>query len=101
MLAALQSRLLDNALKLVAPGGTLIYCTCSLEPEEGAQRIDELLARVDNFVRVPIAVGECGIAPDWITPEGDLRTLPCHLPQQDKQLSGVDGFYVARLVRHA
>jgi 16S rRNA (cytosine967-C5)-methyltransferase len=101
MLAALQSRLLDNALKLVAPGGTLIYCTCSLEPEEGAQRIDELLARVDNFVRVPIAVGECGIAPDWITPEGDLRTLPCHLPQQDKQLSGVDGFYVARLVRNA
>ncbi len=101
ILAGLQSRLLDNAVKLVAPGGTLVYCTCSLEPEEGARQIDQILARVDDFARVPIAAGESGIAADWITPEGDLSTLPCHLPQPDKRLSGIDGFYVARLTRLA
>ncbi|MGI9402982.1 MAG: RsmB/NOP family class I SAM-dependent RNA methyltransferase [Hyphomicrobium sp.] len=100
-LAARQTRLLDNALRLVAPGGTLLYCTCSLEPEEGAQQIAQLLARAEDFMRVPVAGGGSAIAPDWITPEGDLRTLPCHLPQQDKQLSGVDGFYAARLRRRA
>lgn len=98
-LAGLQTRLLDNALRLVAPGGTLVYCTCSLEPEEGVRQIAQLLARADNVVRVPIAGGEYGIAPEWITPEGDLRTLPCHMPHQDKQLSGADGFYAVRLLR--
>lgn len=100
-LGRLQTSLLKNALNLVAPGGTLVYCTCSLEPEEGALQIAQLLARAENFVRVPIAGGESGIASSWITPEGDLRTLPCHLPHQDPQLSGVDGFYAVRLMRRA
>ena len=98
-LAKLQSRLIDNALRLVAPGGTLIYCTCSLEPEEGVRQITQLLVRTEEFKRAPVEVGESGIVPDWITPEGDLRTLPCNLPQQDTQLSGIDGFYAARLRR--
>jgi 16S rRNA (cytosine967-C5)-methyltransferase len=100
-LAQLQSRLLDNAARLVKPGGTLLYCTCSLEPEEGLEQIARLLARAPQLTRAPIAAGESGIAPDWLTPEGDLRTLPCHLPHERKELSGLDGFYVARLVRSA
>ncbi len=47
---------------------------------------------------MPIAAGECGIAPDWLTPEGDLRTLPYHLPNERTELAGLDGFYAARLV---
>ena len=43
-LAALQKRLLQRAVALLKPGGTLVYCTCSLEPEEGEQAIAELLA---------------------------------------------------------
>ncbi len=97
-LSALQSRLLDNALALLKPGGTLVYCTCSLEPEEGSDQITRLLAREPRLARAPIAAGECGIAPEWITPEGDLRTLPFHLSDAGTELGGLDGFYAARLV---
>ena len=75
-LAEVQSRLLDNAARLVAPGGVLVYCTCSLEPEEGVQQVERFLARNPGFARSPIAAGEHGIAADWLTAEGDLRTLP-------------------------
>jgi 16S rRNA (cytosine967-C5)-methyltransferase len=100
-LAALQSRLIDNATRLVKPGGMLVYCTCSLEPEEGPAQIARLLSRASEFARVPIAPGECGIPTDWLTADGDLRTLPFHMPQTQKELSGLDGFYAARLVRRA
>lgn len=98
-LAALQTRLLDNAVNLVKPGGTLVYCVCSLEPEEGERQITGLLARNAAFTRRPICAGESGIAADWLTPDGDLRTLPFHLAQERKELSGLDGFFAARLVR--
>lgn len=99
-LAGVQSRLLDNAARLVAPGGTLLYCTCSLEPEEGALQIEHLLQRNDAFTHAPIAAGECGMAAEWLSVDGDLRTLPQHLPNERPELSGMDGFYAARLVRH-
>ena len=98
-LAEVQSRLLDNAARLVAPGGVLVYCTCSLEPEEGVQQVERFLARNPGFARSPIAAGEHGIAADWLTAEGDLRTLPHHLAAESPGLSGMDGFYAARLLR--
>jgi 16S rRNA (cytosine967-C5)-methyltransferase len=97
-LADIQTRLLDSASGLVAPGGTLLYCTCSLEPEEGARQIEAFLARDRRFTRSPVIAGECGIAADWLTPAGELRTLPFHLPGEQPHLSGMDGFYAARLV---
>ncbi len=93
-----QARLLDNAVRLLKPGGTLLYCTCSLEPEEGPDQIVRLLQLQPQLIRAPIRAGECGIEADWITPEGDLRTLPHHLPSEIPPLSGLDGFYAARLV---
>ena len=39
----LQKRLLQKAVALLKPGGTLVYCTCSLEPEEGEQAIDVIV----------------------------------------------------------
>ena len=44
-LPRLQPRLLDRAVELTKPGGTLVYCVCSLEPEEGERQIEALLAR--------------------------------------------------------
>jgi 16S rRNA (cytosine967-C5)-methyltransferase len=99
-LAALQARLLDRAAALVKPSGTLIYCTCSLEPEEGEQAIAALLARNPSLRRRPIAAGELAGIDDFVTREGDLRTLPCHWPDPDPRMSGLDGFYVARIGRN-
>ena len=99
VLADLQRRLLDRAVALTKPGGTLIYCSCSLEPEEGEQQIEALLAREPGIRRRPISAAETGGIAEFISPAGDLRTLPCHLPDADSRLAGVDGFYAARLER--
>jgi 16S rRNA (cytosine967-C5)-methyltransferase len=98
-LMALQKRLLQKAVALLKPGGTLVYCTCSLEPEEGEQAIATLLAAESGMRRAPIEAGEVAGLAEILTPDGDLRTLPCHLPHADPRLSGLDGFYAARLVK--
>jgi 16S rRNA (cytosine967-C5)-methyltransferase len=98
-LMALQKRLLQRAVALLRPGGTLIYCTCSLEPEEGEQAISALLAAESAVRRAPIDAGEVAGLTEIVTAEGDLRTLPCHLPRDEPRLGGLDGFYAARLVK--
>ena len=98
-LMALQKRLLQKAVALLKPGGTLVYCTCSLEPEEGEQAIAALLATESAMRRAPIAAGEVAGLAEILTADGDLRTLPCHLSHPDPRLGGLDGFYAARLVK--
>lgn len=98
-LAALQKRLLQRAVALLKPRGTLVYCTCSLEPEEGEQAILSLLAAEPDMRRMPIEAGDVAGLDDIVTADGDLRTLPCHLPHADPRLAGLDGFYAARLVK--
>jgi 16S rRNA (cytosine967-C5)-methyltransferase len=99
VLASLQQRLLDRAVGLAKPGGTVIYCVCSLEPEEGEAQIAALLARDARVARAPIAATEVFGHGEFITSAGDLRTLPFHLPDPEPQWGGLDGFYAARLVR--
>ncbi len=100
-LAALQERIMETASRAVRVGGTLVYCTCSLEPEECAQQVATFLDRHRAFRRMPVTPSEIGAAADWITAEGDLRTLPTHLSDLPDGLAGMDGFYAARLVRTA
>lgn len=100
-LAKLQARFLDKVAGFVAPGGTLVYCTCSLEPEEGEQQVERFLADNAGFARAPITPADVGGIADWVTPAGDLRTLPHQLPLDPPFKSGMDGFYAARLVRKA
>lgn len=92
-LAALQDRLLDAASAMLAPGGLLVYCVCSLQPQEGRERIAGLLARDTTLQHVPIERQEIGGLSALISPEGDLRSLPSHL----EALGGMDGFFAARL----
>lgn len=99
VLTSLQQRLLDRAAKLVRPGGLLIYCVCSLEPEEGVEQISALLAREPHLARKPVAASELGGRAEFVTGDGDLRTLPFYLPDPDPRWGGLDGFYAARLVR--
>jgi 16S rRNA (cytosine967-C5)-methyltransferase len=94
-LTAVQDRLLRAAGGMVAPGGVLVYCTCSLDAREGVERIEAFLADHPDFSRAPIDPAEVGGLDDVLTDIGDLRTLPCHLGD----IGGMDGFYAARLRR--
>lgn len=98
-LEPIQARLLANAARLVKPCGTLVYCTCSLDLAEGEWHIKDFLIDNPAFSRVPVVAGEAGIEAAWITPEGDLRTLPFHMPLEAPNIGGLDGFYAARLRR--
>ena len=98
-LSAIQARMIDHALDLLRSGGRLVYCTCSLEPEEGEAQIAALLRRNPDVKRVPIEAAEVGGQDAFITASGDLRTLPFLLPDPESRRSGVDGFFAARLER--
>ncbi len=92
-----QRDLLDAAIARLAPGGTLVYAVCSLEPEEGSDQIEAALNRHPGLARREIAADELGGLPLRPTPEGDLRTLPSDLGDQ----GGMDGFFIGRLTRPA
>jgi len=91
--------LLQKAVSLLKPGGTLVYCTCSLEVEEGEAAVSALLAGESGLHRAPIGADEVAGLSEVVTASGDLRTLPCHLPHSEPRLGGLDGFYAARLVK--
>lgn len=91
---ALQARLIDRARVITEPGGTIVYCVCSLQPEEGEKQIAAALARHPDLERVPIRPEEIGGLPA-VNRDGDLRTLPSMLADQ----GGIDGFFAARLIR--
>jgi 16S rRNA (cytosine967-C5)-methyltransferase len=89
----LQRRVLDRAAGLLRSGGTLVYSVCSLEPEEGEQVVEAFLSSRPEFAIRPPE----GELPDFVTssPEGWVRILPGLLEEQ----GGLDGFFIARLVR--
>ena len=62
-------------------------------------QIAALLAARADFERVPVVASEIGAEAEWITPQGELRTLPFHVKGEEPGLSCIDGFYVARLQR--
>ncbi len=90
-LAAGQDRLLDAAAAMLGPGGRLVYAVCSLQPEEGPRRVEAALARLplrpDPGPLPPVLPG--------LDPGFSLRTTPALWPER----GGLDGFYMARLVR--
>lgn len=87
--------MIDHAATMVAPGGTLVFAVCSLEPEEGIEQAEAFLRRTPTFARVSVTADELFGHPEWISETGDLRTLPCHLGDK----GGMDGFYAARFRR--
>ena len=98
-LVKLQAQLIDKAVALTRPGGAIVYCVCSLEPEEGEAQIAAVLRRNPDVRRLPIAADEIGGLAECVTPAGDLRTLPCHLWGDNPRRSGLDGFFAARLIK--
>ena len=93
----LQTRLLDHAWSLLRPGGRLVFCTCSLLPDEGEVQVEEALARHPDMHVLRDALDLPGIDADWITAEGGLRLRPDYWADQ----GGMDGFYIACLAKAA
>ena len=89
-LAGVQSRILDSAADRLKPGGQLVYCVCSLEPEEGEAQVEAFLARRQDIALEPITAGEGGSPEASLTARGTLRLLPHHRD------GGQDGFFAAR-----
>ncbi len=92
-LAELQAQLVAACAALLKPGAPLVYAVCSLEPEEGPGIVAAALRQ--GWRRAPFAALEIASAAEFITADGDLRTLPSHWPE----IGGLDGFYAARLER--
>jgi 16S rRNA (cytosine967-C5)-methyltransferase len=93
--ASAAGELLESAAAMTAPDGLLVFAVCSLEPEEGIEQVEAFLSSNAGFERSPVSANELFGHHQWISPEGDLRTLPCHLAEQ----GGMDGFYASRLRR--
>lgn len=98
-LAALQRRLLARAVGWVKPGGRIVFSNCSLDPLEGENLLAAFLAETPGIRLDAIDPGEVpGIAP-FLRPDGTLRTTPADLDLGRPALSGLDGFFAARLRR--
>jgi 16S rRNA (cytosine967-C5)-methyltransferase len=93
-----QRELLRHAATLLKPGGQLVYAVCSLLAEEGAKQVQAFLNENRQFTRVTIDPGQLGIADDFITRRGDLRTLPSMAIGAAERM---DGFYAAHLQQRA
>ena len=98
-LSSLQRQLLARAIYLTKSGGTVVYCTCSLEPEEGEDIVSSVAEQDRRVRRKPITAVEFPELEEFITPLGELRTLPCHWPDPEPRMCGLDGFFAARLER--
>ncbi|MEM1274287.1 MAG: RsmB/NOP family class I SAM-dependent RNA methyltransferase [Pseudomonadota bacterium] len=92
-LVSLQSELIDAAVAQLRPGGRLVYCTCSLLPEEGEAQIEAALSRHPRLKPVPVDPRTLGGTPDWVGAHGALRLRPDFWPD----LGGMDGFYIIAL----
>jgi 16S rRNA (cytosine967-C5)-methyltransferase len=93
--APLAYEILESGAAMVEPDGLLVFAVCSLEREEGEEQIEAFLAAHGEFSRLPITGDDVFGHSEWISAQGDLKTLPCHL----SELGGMDGFYATRLRR--
>ncbi|WP_424987242.1 RsmB/NOP family class I SAM-dependent RNA methyltransferase [Microbulbifer sp. S227A] len=92
-LIELQAQMLAHAWTLLRPGGRMVFCTCSLLPDEGEVQVEEALDMYEDMQTDRAALARAGIDPDWITQEGGLRLRPDFWPER----GGMDGFYMALL----
>jgi 16S rRNA (cytosine967-C5)-methyltransferase len=98
-LADLQARLLDRAVTLVKPGGRIVFSNCSLDPLEGEELYRAFLAGTADIVDDPIRIGEIAGIDAFLTPQGTLRTTPTDMALESPEISGLDGFFAARMRR--
>ncbi|RWC45878.1 MAG: methyltransferase domain-containing protein [Mesorhizobium sp.] len=98
-LADLQRRLLARAVTLVKPGGRIVFSNCSLDPLEGEDLYAAFLAGTAGIADDPLRQGEIAGIDPFLTPQGMLRTTPADLDLGSPGISGLDGFFAARMRR--
>lgn len=94
-LVGLQWQLLENAFRILAPGGIIVFCTCSLQKAEGEDHIARLLDEQPTARKLAITPAEIGGMEGPVTEAGDLRLLPFH----NAASGGMDGFFISRIVK--
>ncbi len=94
-LAALQEKLLRHAVTLLKPGGLLVFSNCSIDPSEGEDVVDRVLADMPGLRLVAINPSDWPGLETAITPRGEFRTTPAMLAKQ----GGLDGFYAAVIAK--
>ncbi len=92
-LIELQSNMIDHAWTLLKPGGRMVFCTCSLLPDEGEVQVEDALQRHSDMQVDPQAFADIGVDPDWVDDLNGLRLRPDFWEES----GGMDGFYVAVL----
>jgi 16S rRNA (cytosine967-C5)-methyltransferase len=96
-LAALQERMLRHAATLVKSGGLIVFSNCSLDPIEGEELIEKVLADTPTLQRVPVDPANWPGLESAVTSRGDFRTTPAMLPSSDGYAGGMDGFFASVL----
>lgn len=96
-LIELQAQMLAHAWSLVKPGGRMVFCTCSLLPDEGECQVEEALEMFPDMSVDRDVLAALGVDSAWITEEGGLRLRPDYWAEQ----GGMDGFYMALLRKSA
>jgi len=96
-LAALQSKMLNKAIELTKPGGTLVFATCSIAKAEGEDVFASVLNSNQQIECLPITSAEVGGLDEIINGQGAIRCLPHHMPLDPARLGGLDGFFAARM----
>ena len=96
-LIALQDSLLQQAYQWLAPGGLMVYCTCSLDKQEGEERIKAFLTQQPDMTQIDIHpyLPEQIMNEGLVQSDGGLRTTPAHM----MEAGGMDGFYAALLTK--
>ncbi|WDE05358.1 16S rRNA (cytosine(967)-C(5))-methyltransferase RsmB [Thalassomonas viridans] len=85
-LTVLQQQILKNIWSLLKPGGTLIYATCSILPEENCEQIKQFITENSDAELIPLPEAADSPQPGWQILPGD---------------AGMDGFYYAKLMKKA
>ena len=84
---------------MVKPGGRVVFSNCSLDPAEGELLVAAFLAEHADFALDPVRPGEIAGADPFIAPDGTIRTTPADLDLGRPGISGLDGFFAARMLR--
>ena len=98
-LAGVQARMLAQAVKLLKPHGVLVFSNCSLDPEEGEALYSTFLADHPEITPLPMTASELPFAGPYLTEHGAVRTTPAGMDMGSPEISGLDGFYAARMQR--